>query len=113
MVLTLGVGSIVLFTFFVLPETRFNNVEPLLSERNQGRSDKKPETENAEARETHNIPVQILGMELKGAIKNDDDSRAAWLYQQRVGINILIRSGYVKSAVMRVDNSGPPPPQVS
>jgi hypothetical protein len=87
----LSLGCLLLFALFLVPSPLFNNVPPLFAEGgvNQDFSKSGPSRE---------LPVQVLGMESKGRIYDETDEQAKSLQRERVAANILIRSGYLRSA---------------
>jgi hypothetical protein len=107
----LGAGCLVLFSFFVIPPPQYNNFEPLFAKR-QPEVGVPPAQKKNSARQTRMIAVRVLGMETDGRIPEVADARQIWLMQERIGMNIFIRSGYLKSAHVVTESTGPPPPQV-
>jgi hypothetical protein len=114
MIVILCTGCALLFGFLLVPPAQFNNTGPILAAGNEAPARKASEKNEGEQTtgSTREIPVRVLGLESGGSIAIEHDSRTAWLQQRRIGANLLIRSGYLKSASITVDTSGGPPPQI-
>jgi hypothetical protein len=87
----------VLFSFFVIPLSQYKDVKPLFAER-------QPEVGAASAQEKHSAPktrtiaVRVLEMETNGRVPETALPGRIELVQERVGMNIFIRSGYLEGA---------------
>ncbi|WLI89722.1 hypothetical protein Q4S45_00980 [Massilia sp. R2A-15] len=94
-------GCLVLFAFFVIPPQTYSNIRPLFEPR-------APHTASAATPAAEEIPrardiaVRVVRMETNGRVPEAVDPERARLTQDRVAINILIRSGYV--SIAQVDN---------
>lgn len=111
LIVLLAVGCTVLFGFFLVPAAQFKNVQPLFAKGERPAVQKEPRSGDgldAKAPETR-IPVQVVGLESAGENGNGEDPRSARLQQARIATNILIRSGYVASASIRIVNFASPP----
>src|SRR5262249_17070371 len=111
LIFPLGAGCLVLFSFFVIPQSQYTNFEPLFAKR-QSKGEMPPTQEENSVRKTQ-IAVRVLGMETDSQIPEAADPQRFILVSERVGMNIFIRSGYLKSASLVTDSSGPPPPVVN
>lgn len=113
--LLVGVGG--LFLLFVVPQPTYQNLPPLFS---RGAAATAPAPAAGATRSNASaptqgprlIPVQVRGMERDAALQPNSDARVIWLMRQRIGANILAASGYLETAELVVDSSGPPPPQM-
>jgi hypothetical protein len=91
----------VLFSFFVIPLPQYKDVEPLFAER-QPEVGAPPAQEKDSARKTRRktrmIAVRVLEMETNGRVPETAVPGRIELVQERVGMNIFIRSGYLTGA---------------
>jgi hypothetical protein len=101
LILPLCAGCLVLFSFFVIPLPQYKDVEPLFAER-QPEVGAPPAQEKDSARKTRRktrmIAVRVLEMETNGRVPETAVPGRIELVQERVGMNIFIRSGYLTGA---------------
>lgn len=94
-----AIGAGLLAASLLLEPAKYGNAPPLLLSKD------KPAQDGAE----DNIAVRIVGMEERGSLLEvEDASRRTRLTQERIGLNLLIHSGYLRNATVSYYSSSPP-----